>query len=108
MEQVPGPEYAGLMLQLMPEPDGRTSLNVTPFTVPVVFVLETVTVKAMLLPAATVEESAATTTFSAARRTISAEFVVLASADPPPLTVTELTCGDAAFSATLTVTVMSG
>jgi hypothetical protein len=29
-------------------------------------------------------------------------------ADPPPLTVTEFTCGDAAFDATVTVTVIAG
>ena len=34
------------------------------------------------------------------------ESVVLAVADPPPETDTEFTCGDAAFDATFTVTVI--
>jgi len=35
MEQVPGPLYAALMLQLMPVPDGRVSLSVADVAVPV-------------------------------------------------------------------------
>lgn len=36
------------------------------------------------------------------------ESVAFAGADPPPVTFTELTCGDAALSATFTATVIGG
>ena len=36
------------------------------------------------------------------------ESVALAEAELPPETVTELTCGEVALAATLTVTVMTG
>jgi hypothetical protein len=34
--------------------------------------------------------------------------LAVAGADPPPVTLTEFTCGDAAPAATFTVTVMAG
>lgn len=40
--------------------------------------------------------------------TMVVESVAVADADPPPLTVTELTCGDEAPAGTLTVTVIAG
>jgi hypothetical protein len=36
------------------------------------------------------------------------ESVMLAVAEPPPETLTEFTCGDVAFPATLTVTAIAG
>jgi hypothetical protein len=34
IEQVPGPRYAGLILQLMPVPDGNVSLSIAAVAVP--------------------------------------------------------------------------
>jgi hypothetical protein len=48
------------------------------------------------------------TTFGTATcETIVVESVAVADAAPPPLTVTELTCGEVAFAATSTVTVIA-
>jgi hypothetical protein len=55
IEQVPGPAYAGLMTQSMPDPAGSGSWRVTLVAVPVVPVsaLLTVTVKPIVVPVLT-------------------------------------------------------
>jgi hypothetical protein len=57
IEQLPGPLYAGLMLQLIPVPVGKVSLSVADVTVPVP-VLLTASVYPTGAPAATAAASA--------------------------------------------------
>jgi hypothetical protein len=52
IEQLPAPAYAGLMVQLTPEPAGSGSLSVTAVAVPGPLLL-TVTVKPMVVPVLT-------------------------------------------------------
>ena len=72
IEHVPGPAYAGLIDQAMPEPAGSVSLSVAPVSVPVPgaepFIA--VTVKPMAVPALTLAASAALVTMGAGHCTV--------------------------------------
>src|ERR1019366_7512132 len=64
IEHVPGPLYTGLIDQLMPDPAGSGSFNVTLFSVPEPALL-TLIVKPMPLPVVTTDASGVLLTFSA-------------------------------------------
>ena len=69
IEHVPGPLYAGLMLQLIPVPAGNASLSVAEVAVPAP-VLLTASVYPIDAPAVTVAASAVLVRFSAGHCTV--------------------------------------
>src|SRR4051794_3128454 len=90
IEHVPGPAYAGLICQLMPDPVGSVSVRVTPCAVPALVVafwgLETVTLNPMLLPALTLAASAVLPTVRLGTRTPPGEMGLSLLPCPTPST----------------------
>jgi hypothetical protein len=90
------------------KPDGIVSVTVTvPVVDPAPAWFETVTVYVPLCPCVKLPVCVELMP-STGSRMVAVESVPVALPDPPPDTVTEFTCGDAAFAATFTVTASDG
>jgi hypothetical protein len=90
-------------------PLGTVSVTVTvPLVAPAPAALLTVTEYVAPLCPCVKLPVCALVMLSTGTRAIVVESVALAAADPPPDTLAWFTCGDAAFDATFTVTVMAG